>query len=314
MKQRSLTGFLTGNVKKRRKVNGQAPLKTVDNSRFATCPLCQACFPLHVLLLHADVCTGQQPEPLKTKERKSATPPAQPSVFNGSAETRQKEERRPWWTQQPPSQQQNERIIDNPIDPCFEPIPGLHLFPNFITEDEEKDILAELDGATKSDQFLPWKPGKFNGQSSGKRWGVHCNLRDRRVGTAENPLPHFYHKLVLPKLQRVVQLKACMPNEANAIDYRRKKGDWLASHVDDRQLSKEPIANLSLAGDCYMTFKNERNKGGEPQRVLLPRRTLQVLTGKARYDYSHGIRNEDLLEDRRVSVTMRESPLSNPRR
>jgi alkylated DNA repair dioxygenase AlkB len=58
-----------------------------------------------------------------------------------------------------------------------------------------------------------------------------------------------------------------------------------------------------------MTFRNERIPG-EEKRVLLRRRTLQVLTGKARYDYSHGICNEDLLSDRRVSITMRESPLT----
>jgi hypothetical protein len=31
------------------------------------------------------------------------------------------------------------------------------------------------------------------------------------------------------------------------------------------------------------------------------------LTGRARYEFSHGIENNDLLSDRRVSVTMRET-------
>jgi hypothetical protein len=44
------------------------------------------------------------------------------------------------------------------------------------------------------------------------------------------------------------------------------------------------------------------------KRVLLKRGTLQVLTGNAGYDFSHAIANSDLLSDRRVSVTMRESP------
>jgi alkylated DNA repair dioxygenase AlkB len=105
----------------------------------------------------------------------------------------------------------------------------------------------------------------------------------------------------------------CIPNEANAIDYRRKQGHWLQAHVDDRRLSKEPIANLSLVGDCYMTYCNQamhRNTAVKEKRVLLKRGTLQVLTGKARYDFSHAIANTDLLSDRRVSVTMRESPLT----
>jgi hypothetical protein len=59
-----------------------------------------------------------------------------------------------------------------------------------------------------------------------------------------------------------------------------------------------------------MTFKNEKQASSEMKKVLLKRSTLQVLTGKSRYDYSHGISNSDLLSERRISVTMRESPLT----
>ena len=62
--------------------------------------------------------------------------------------------------------------------------------------------------------------------------------------------------------------------------------------------------------DCFMTFKNEKTPGSEIKKVFLKRGTLQVLTGRSRYDYSHGILNSDLLSQRRISVTMRESPLT----
>jgi alkylated DNA repair protein alkB family protein 4 len=138
-------------------------------------------------------------------------------------------------------------------------------------------------------------------------------LRDRKVYPQDNPLP----PLLLNLIDRISQLqimKGCVPNEANAIDYHKKNGDYLKNHVDDRQLSKEPIANLSLAGDCFMTFRLERHTAPQhfpkERKVLLKRRTLQILTSNARYDYSHGIQNEYLLSDRRISITMRESPLS----
>ena len=108
-----------------------------------------------------------------------------------------------------------------------------------------------------------------------------------------------------------------IPNEANAISYNKHNGDWLKPHVDDRQLSLEPIANLSLAGNCIMTFCNtkgqrrqQQQQNQQNQKVMLPRRCLQILTGKSRYDYSHGISNNDLLSNRRVSITMRHSPLT----
>jgi len=69
-----------------------------------------------------------------------------------------------------------------------------------------------------------------------------------------------------------------------------------------------------------MTFTRvkETNKGlssnggkvGDVVKVLLKRRTLQILTGDARYNFSHGIKNEDLMSSSRISITMRESPLT----
>jgi alkylated DNA repair protein alkB family protein 4 len=195
----------------------------------------------------------------------------------------------------------------------FEPIPGLFVYEDFITEEEESMILHGIDVV----DTLPWKISKFNGKHIGKRWGVHCNLRDRRVDAPENPLPDILQQIVLPKLKRLLfhngKKNTTIPNEANSIDYRRKQGHWLQDHVDDRKLSKEVIFNLSLVGDCYMTFTNiakHRNIAVPKQRVLLKRRCLQIITGKSRYDFTHGITNSDLLSDRRISITMRESPLT----
>jgi alkylated DNA repair dioxygenase AlkB len=195
------------------------------------------------------------------------------------------------------------------IQPTSQPIPGLYLYHDFITEQEEELISQQLE----NEPSLPWLPSRFNGKNMGKRWGVHCNLRDRRVDAPEHPLPDWFQTILLPKLKHLPPMKGCIPNEANAIEYRRCEGHWLQSHVDDRKLSREPIANISLKGDCYMTYTNQalnRNLAASKERVWLPRRCLQILTGTARYDFAHGIDHADLVSDRRVSVTMRESPLT----
>lgn len=200
---------------------------------------------------------------------------------------------------------------------CFsEPIPGLFLFEEFITEEEEREIMAQLDGrsAPHRHEFIPWSAKNSYGVHDGKRWGVHCNLKESKVSSAENPLPDFVKRIIIPKLTILPQMMGCIPNEANAIDYRRQKLHWLLAHVDNWHLSKEPIANISLAGDCIMTFCNvapNRNAAISGKHVLLKRRTLQILTGNARYDFSHAIANRDLLSDRRVSITLRETPLTN---
>ena len=38
----------------------------------------------------------------------------------------------------------------------------------------------------------------------------------------------------------------------------------------------------------------------------LPRRSLQVQTGSVRYDWKHGISNQNLRGERRISITFRE--------
>ena len=310
-------------VRKRQKIVSRTDPRAAA-SRFGNCPLCDECFPMHVLIVHAESCLGRvevvssssstmtmhdevslvhkkHPATIHV-ETSSVTAPVSAKSDNDKSDS---DSHFPWWKgiSQPVK-------INDPLLPNSEPLPGLFLFNNFITKEEEAAILTFLDDASTN----PWKHGTFNGSHVGKRWGVHCNLRDRRVGSAEHELPSFVADLLIPRLHRIYAIKGIVPNEANAIDYRREQGHFLTHHVDDRKLSKEPIANLSLAGDCYMVFNNEASLAKESVPVLLEQRTLQVLTGKARYCYSHGIANCDLLSDRRVSITMRESPMTTTRK
>ena len=199
----------------------------------------------------------------------------------------------------------------------MEPIPGLYIFPNFITEAEEAAILKELHDSERP-TAQKWSVERHTGSHREKRWGVDHDLWSRELRPPKHALPDFMDDILLPRFKRLACMKDCIPNDVNAIEYRKSLGHSLAAHVDDRQKHKEPICNLSLAGDCYMTYRNVKrhhaNNYTAPDEenkvaVLLQRRTLQVLTGRARYDYSHGIANADLPSDGcRVSVTMRETP------
>lgn len=339
-------------TKRRRSTTGE------DGSSFGTCPLCNSSFPLHRLHIHASLCEGEGnadrgsttrshrvgqtsnacsqdgPSVPVAKEAGSSRPsgPHPPTEASSSpgwvgtdmpaAESAQA----PGAIGQPPSAPASTKVA-TPIAAAESEQqdllpPGLCLYENFVTEEEEEQILKELDGEGENPEVrLPWKASTFNGSMRGKRWGVHCQLRNRCVTPAEHQLPDFAQTMLLPRLRDLSSMisggKLVVPNEANAIDYRKPLGHWLKSHVDDRYLSKEPIANLSLAGDCIMTYtlvsssSSASTMNQQTYRVLLRRRTLQVLTGQARYAYSHGINNADLLSPRRVSITLRESPLTN---
>lgn len=62
-----------------------------------------------------------------------------------------------------------------------------------------------------------------------------------------------------------------------------------------------------------MTYTQEKGGTGKPMDVFLPRRCLQVQSGRARYEFTHEIKNGNLLGERRVSVTFRESTLTTTR-
>jgi hypothetical protein len=220
-------------------------------------------------------------------------------------------------------------------------LPGHFVVENFVTTAEETALVAFLDDRRRSGV---WKPSTFNGKHLGKKWGVEVDLKRRTVASpGRRPMPPELLALAarlrdlaaedlaaapgggggesrhaMPRAaSRAVATFA--PNEANAIDYRRALGMELEPHCDDRQMSSGVLVNLSLLGDCVMTYAPDKKdfdkKHNTPNRsrvrgavdVFLPRRSLQIQSGSTRYDFSHAIRNENLLADRRVSVTFRES-------
>lgn len=192
-------------------------------------------------------------------------------------------------------------------------LPGLFLIHDFITPTEEAALIQFLDDPIRSG--AAWKKSNFNGTHMGKKWGVECDLKYRVVTPGKRAMPD--ELLVLAERMRNLPYEHLVgsftPNEANAIDYRRAQGMELKPHCDDRQLSSGTLINLSLAGDCVMTYTKDVNSAksnAQSVAVFLPRRSLQIQSGSVRYNYRHGIKNGNLLHDRRVSVTFRES--ANP--
>lgn len=117
------------------------------------------------------------------------------------------------------------------------------------------------------------------------------------------------------------------PNDCNANSYLKSRGDFLKLHYDDRALSGPLLLNMSMLSDSYMTYAKPNyplikqhgfntntiitydNKRffHDVQKVLLPRRALQIVSGDARWQYMHSICPDDILGERRVSLTYRQS-------
>ncbi|DBB01325.1 TPA: hypothetical protein ACH3X3_011716 [Trebouxia sp. C0006] len=107
-------------------------------------------------------------------------------------------------------------------------LPGEYRVPDFVTEQEELDLLHTLDACSPV-----WQDKTFNGKHRGKRWGAEMDLGQRTVVEGVTPLAAEL-RMLIARMQQVPCLRCFQPNEANAIDYRKDLGHWLKPHVDDR--------------------------------------------------------------------------------
>ena len=191
---------------------------------------------------------------------------------------------------------------------------GHKVIENFISEEEEEELLRAIYDA--SEQTWNDRNASGNGHHNGKAWGVNADRARRKVFKAKREMPEAFQRIVLEKLRAndygYKGLKefgfAC--NECNAIEYIREQGHELRPHVDDRILSSDIIINLSMVGSCIMRYRMNKNQGIEIAKDL-PRFSLQIQGGKCRFEWEHGIRNEDLIDGKRVSLTFRCSGRGN---
>ena len=181
-------------------------------------------------------------------------------------------------------------------------IPGLFLAPDFLTKEEERDLLEKINKTSPD-----WKMSKWNGACLSKHWGVELDVVTRVIDdtASTSKMPPFLNMYIERMCQggSYMPMAGWKPNECNSNKYIKAEGHFLSAHFDDRQLSGELLANISLQGDAEMVYKNPKTK--ETVTVYLPRRSLQIVTKESRYSWTHGIPHASLRCKERVSLTFR---------
>ncbi|XP_051491815.1 alpha-ketoglutarate-dependent dioxygenase alkB homolog 4 isoform X1 [Apus apus] len=222
------------------------------------------------------------------------------------------------------------------------PFPGVFLMEEFISQDEESEIVELMD---QDD----WKPS----QSGRKKqdYGPKVNFKKQRLKAGSfTGLPSFSKKLV-------AQMKACpvlggfFPVEQCNLDYVPERGAAIDPHFDDWWLWGERLVSLNLLSSTVLSMSCDseaniqlfpissaesrefnppgssartpasRNSGEEgidcslsprlvPRKevtvaIPLPPRSLVVLQGEARYRWKHAVHRRHI-QHRRVCVTFRE--------
>lgn len=176
-------------------------------------------------------------------------------------------------------------------------INGLQYIPNFISEQEEVDLMAYVDSADWDNSL----------KRRVQHYGYAYDYTSRRVESNAylGALPPYLAQISKRLFEQNLFPKT--PNQCIVNEYL--PGQGISDHIDCVPCFKETIASLSLGSGTLMQFKHQDLK----EEIYLKPRSLLLLSKDARYKWSHGIpaRKSDnvngikLPRDRRVSLTFR---------
>lgn len=156
---------------------------------------------------------------------------------------------------------------------------GLIILEDFITSDEERE-LAECVNWSVDDESLKHRQVKHFGY----QFLYGSNNVDIDNPLAEE-IPTACAKL-WPRLeQKVPSLGAILPEQLTINKY--EVGQGIPPHVDTHSAFSNEIISLSLLSDVVMEFRAANDK--RIRTVALKRRSLLIMTGPSRFNWTHGI-------------------------
>ncbi|KAM4045869.1 alpha-ketoglutarate-dependent dioxygenase alkB homolog 4 [Anomaloglossus baeobatrachus] len=226
------------------------------------------------------------------------------------------------------------------------PFPGVTLIEEFVTENEERDMVHVMDQEE-------WRLS----QSGRKKqdFGPKVNFKKQKIKVANfNGLSSF-SKVLWERMTNHAVLKGFLPVEQCNLDYSSDRGSAIDPHFDDSWLWGERLVSLNLLTDTVLTMTSssvdnlplistvdqhsdwtgicsqaeinsdlinvqsdlQDSAGDRTSKsalvpyidvevaIHLPRRSLVVLYGDARYNWMHAIHREHIRQ-RRVCSTFRE--------
>lgn len=186
--------------------------------------------------------------------------------------------------------------------------PGLSLFTEFITEQEELDICAEID-SKQWDNRLSRRV-----QHYGFEFDYATRMAINNGQTNSFTFPSTCNAL-LTKFRETVAQAAGEFDQLTVNEYL--PGQGIAPHVDSHSCFGDCMLSISLMASICIRFVPKSSSllvGARRVNVWLSRRSLLVMQGPSRLAYSHHIpaRKSDLVDgivvprvDRRVSLTFR---------
>lgn len=116
-------------------------------------------------------------------------------------------------------------------------------------------------------------------------------------------LPQFSKVLVERMWSMVPALSDFQPVELCNLEYVPARGSSIDPHFDDFWVWGDRLVTLNLLSQSTLTFSD--SSYNTEVSVPMPRRSLIIVRGPARYKWKHAIKREDIIS-RRIAITLRE--------
>ena len=178
-------------------------------------------------------------------------------------------------------------------------VPGLKYVPDFISEREEKDLVEEIDRAGWNTEL----------QRRVQHYGWRYDYKARQINASMRlgPLPEWADLLA-----ECLVSKGLLTDRPDQVIVNEYVGDQsIAGHVDSENFA-DGIATISLLESWEMVFREKKNPRHK-ETLRLDRRSVAIMTGDARYRWTHEIPKRKyeagpagrVKRRRRISLTFR---------
>ena len=177
-------------------------------------------------------------------------------------------------------------LFDTPV------LPGLTSSEAFVTLQEERALTAAIDATTLS----PFKFQGWTGKRLTSSFGYNYDFDAGRLQSAE-PLPAW----LLSIRDRAAGVTGLAPDALiQALLIRYDPGAGIGWHRD--RPAFEHVVGISLGAPATMRFRRRRGERFERVSIPLHPRGIYHLSGEARHEWEHSIREMDAA---RWSITFR---------
>jgi len=207
-------------------------------------------------------------------------------------------------------------LKDADVSSLVEKIPGIKMFRDFVTKEEEKRLIAAIDGS-------PWNTDiKRRTQQYGAKYDYRTKGASRKDAEKQDevePLPLSFDFFTKRLIENDVYGSDHPPDQLIINEYIEDQG--ILHHIDAPKLWGPTVCTLSLGSPAIMEFR--KSKESASIDIILEPRSLVVLTGPARYEWQHGIKKSASFmwkgakylrgpDFRRISITCRTIAFENP--